>query len=100
MTVTPESRREQLRNAAAMCRRRRKHGLVRRSIDVPKAQLDALEVKGYLDPDLRRPSRRRGRGGRAVPHGCPGKSEIDSLHRDGRGCLGNGYAGGPWLKRE
>jgi hypothetical protein len=31
----------------------RKHGLVRRSIDVTKAQLDALEVKGYLDPDLR-----------------------------------------------
>ena len=53
MTVSPETRRKQLRNAAAMCRRRRKHGLVRRSIDVTKAQLDALEVKGYLDPDLR-----------------------------------------------
>jgi hypothetical protein len=36
-----------------MCRRRRKHGLVRRSIDVTKAQLDVLEVEGYLDPDLR-----------------------------------------------
>jgi len=53
MTVSPETRRKQLRNAAAMCRRRRKHGLVRRSIDVTKAQLDALEVKGYLDPHLR-----------------------------------------------
>jgi hypothetical protein len=53
MTVSPESRREQLRNAAAMCRRRRKHGLLRRSINLTKAQLDALEVKGYLDPDLR-----------------------------------------------
>ena len=53
MTVTAESRREQLRNAAAMWRRRRKHGLLRRSINVTKPQLDALEVKGYLDPDLR-----------------------------------------------
>ncbi len=53
MAVSPEARRKQVRTAVAMYRRRRKHGLVRRSIDVTKAQLDALEVKGYLDPDLR-----------------------------------------------
>jgi hypothetical protein len=34
-------------------RRRRRHGLHLRSIDVTDAQLDALEVRGYLDPDRR-----------------------------------------------
>ncbi|MGB8631020.1 MAG: hypothetical protein WCD69_16785 [Xanthobacteraceae bacterium] len=31
-------------------RYRRRHGIHRRSIDVTDAQLDALEVCGYLDP--------------------------------------------------
>jgi hypothetical protein len=34
-------------------RRRQSWGLHRRSIDVTDAQLDALEVRGYLDPDRR-----------------------------------------------
>jgi hypothetical protein len=34
-------------------RRRQSWGLHRRSIDVTDAQLDALEVLGYLDPDRR-----------------------------------------------
>ena len=34
-------------------RRRRISGVFRRPIDVTAAQLDALEEKGYLDPDLR-----------------------------------------------
>jgi hypothetical protein len=34
-------------------RRRQSWGLHRRLIDVTDAQLDALEVRGYLDPDRR-----------------------------------------------
>jgi hypothetical protein len=34
-------------------RRRQSWGLHRRSIDVTDAQLDALEERGYLDPDRR-----------------------------------------------
>jgi hypothetical protein len=34
-------------------RQRQGWGLHRRSIDVTDAQLDALEVRGYLDPDRR-----------------------------------------------
>ncbi|MFZ0236536.1 MAG: hypothetical protein WAL37_04085, partial [Xanthobacteraceae bacterium] len=34
-------------------RRRRQHGIYRRPIDVTDAQLDALEERGYLDPDRR-----------------------------------------------
>jgi len=34
-------------------RNRQSWGLHRRSIDVTDAQLDALEVRGYLDPDRR-----------------------------------------------
>jgi hypothetical protein len=34
-------------------RRRQSRGLHRRSIDVTDAQLDALEVRGYLNPDRR-----------------------------------------------
>jgi hypothetical protein len=34
-------------------RRRQSWGLHRRSIDITDAQLDALEVRGYLDPDRR-----------------------------------------------
>ena len=34
-------------------RRRRSRGFHRRSIDLTDAQPDALEVRGYLDPDRR-----------------------------------------------
>jgi len=34
-------------------RRRRATGLYRRAVDVTTAQLDALEERGYLDPDRR-----------------------------------------------
>jgi hypothetical protein len=34
-------------------RRRQSWGLHRRLVDVTDAQLDALEVRGYLDPDRR-----------------------------------------------
>jgi hypothetical protein len=34
-------------------RRRQSWGFHRRSIDVTDAQLDALEVRGYLNPDRR-----------------------------------------------
>jgi hypothetical protein len=34
-------------------RRRRACGVYRRTVDVTAAQLDALEVGGYLDPDRR-----------------------------------------------
>jgi hypothetical protein len=34
-------------------RRRQRRGIHRRSINVADAQLDALEVRGYLDPDRR-----------------------------------------------
>jgi hypothetical protein len=34
-------------------RKRRKHGLFWRPILVTKAQLDRLDERGYLDPDLR-----------------------------------------------
>ena len=34
-------------------RRRRASGLHRRPVDVTNAQLDALEQRGYLDPDRR-----------------------------------------------
>jgi hypothetical protein len=47
------TRREQVREAIAPHRKRRKHNLFWRPIMVTKAQLDQLEVRGYLDPDLR-----------------------------------------------
>jgi hypothetical protein len=47
------SRREQVCEATARHRRRRKHGLFWRPIMVTKDQLDQLEVRGYLDPDRR-----------------------------------------------
>jgi hypothetical protein len=47
------SRREQVRDAIVRHRNRRKHGLLWRPILVTKDQLDQLEVRGYLDPDLR-----------------------------------------------
>jgi hypothetical protein len=34
-------------------RKRRRHGICRRTIGVGEAELDALEKKGYLDPDRR-----------------------------------------------
>jgi hypothetical protein len=46
-------RREQVREAAARHRRRRKHALLWRPILVTKSQLDQLEERGYLDPDRR-----------------------------------------------
>jgi hypothetical protein len=47
------SRREQVREAIARHRKRRKRGVLWRPITVTKAQLDQLEARGYLDPDLR-----------------------------------------------
>jgi len=47
------SRREQVREAMVLYRRRRKRGLYFRSILATKDQLDQLEVRGYLDPDRR-----------------------------------------------
>jgi hypothetical protein len=47
------SRREQVCEAIARHRRRRKAGLFWRPIKITKDQLDQLEVRGYLDPDRR-----------------------------------------------
>jgi hypothetical protein len=47
------TRREQVREAIARHRKRRRHNLFWRPIMVTKAQLDQLEERGYLDPDLR-----------------------------------------------
>ena len=44
------SRREQVCEATARHRRRRKHGLLWRPIVVTKDQLDQLEKRGYLNP--------------------------------------------------
>jgi hypothetical protein len=46
-------RKEQVRQAVRRYRRRRRHGIYRRPIDVTNAQLDALQERGYLDPDRR-----------------------------------------------
>jgi hypothetical protein len=42
-----------MRQAVRRYRRRRQHGIYRRPIDVTDAQLDALQERGYLDPDRR-----------------------------------------------
>ena len=47
------NRREQIREATARHRKRRKRGFFLRPILVAKDQLDQLEERGYLDPDLR-----------------------------------------------
>jgi hypothetical protein len=47
------NRQAQVREATARHRKRRKHGQFLRPIMVTKIQLDQLEVRGYLDPDLR-----------------------------------------------
>ena len=47
------TRREQVHEAIVRHRKRRKRGLFWRPILVTKDQLDQLEVRGYLDPDLR-----------------------------------------------
>jgi hypothetical protein len=47
------TRREQVREAIVRHRKRRQRGLFLRPIIVTKDQLDQLEVRGYLDPDLR-----------------------------------------------
>jgi hypothetical protein len=46
-------RRQQVRQAAARHRKRRKNGLLWRPILVTKSQLDQLEQRGYLDPGRR-----------------------------------------------
>jgi len=51
MTVT-ETRSTSTARVKAF-RRRKSWGIHRRSIDVTDPQLDALEVRGYLDPDRR-----------------------------------------------
>jgi hypothetical protein len=48
-------RRQQVRQAAARHRKRRKNGLLWRPILVTKSQLDQLEERGYLDPGRRDP---------------------------------------------
>jgi hypothetical protein len=45
--------REQVREAAARHRKRRKRGCFWRPVMVTKSQLDQLQVRGYLNPDLR-----------------------------------------------
>src|SRR5437762_13916547 len=50
---TATIRREQVREAIARNRKRRKHGLLWRPILVTKSQLDQLEERGYLDPNRR-----------------------------------------------
>jgi hypothetical protein len=47
------NRRAQVHEAIVRHRKRRKRGLFWRPILVTKAQLDQLEVRGYLDPDQR-----------------------------------------------
>ena len=47
------NRREQVREAIARHRKRRKRGHFFRPIIVTKDQLNQLEVRGYLDPDRR-----------------------------------------------
>jgi hypothetical protein len=47
------TRREQVREATARHRGRRKHGLFWRPITVTKDQLDQVEKRGYLDPHRR-----------------------------------------------
>jgi hypothetical protein len=47
------TRREQVCEATARHRRRRKHGLFWRPITVTKDQLDELEKRGYLDRERR-----------------------------------------------
>jgi hypothetical protein len=44
------TRREQVREAIARHRKRRKRGFLWRPIVVTKAQLDQLEERGYLNP--------------------------------------------------
>jgi hypothetical protein len=47
------TRQEQLREATARYRKRRKRGLFWRPIKVTKDQLDQLEKQGYIAPDRR-----------------------------------------------
>ena len=46
-------RKEKVRQAVRRYRRRRQHGIYHRPIDITDAQLNALEERGYLDPDRR-----------------------------------------------
>jgi hypothetical protein len=51
--MSTEERRAKNRRRVKAYRKRRRHNLFWRPIMVTKDQLDQLEVRGYLDPDLR-----------------------------------------------
>jgi hypothetical protein len=53
MTVIDNERKGRVRQAVRRYRRRRQHGIYHRPIDITDAQFDALEQRGYLDPDRR-----------------------------------------------
>ncbi|MFZ0238557.1 MAG: hypothetical protein WAL37_14545 [Xanthobacteraceae bacterium] len=53
LVIDYSKRKEKVRQAVRRHRRRRQHGIYRRPIDITDAQLDALEERGYLDPDRR-----------------------------------------------
>jgi hypothetical protein len=53
MTVIDNERKGRVRQAVRRYRRRRQHGIYHRPIDITDAQLDALQERGYLDPDRR-----------------------------------------------
>ena len=53
MTVIDNERKGRVRQAVRRFRRRRQHGIYHRPIDITDAQLDALQERGYLDPDRR-----------------------------------------------
>ncbi len=54
MTVIDNERKGRVRQVrGARYRRRRQHGIYHRPIDITDAQLDALQERGYLDPDRR-----------------------------------------------
>jgi hypothetical protein len=53
MTAVIDHRRQQVREATARYRKRRKRGLRRVPIDITNTQVDALVARGYLDPSRR-----------------------------------------------
>jgi hypothetical protein len=53
MTAVIDHRRQQVREATARYRKRRKYGRRRVPIDVTDAELDNLVARGYLDPSRR-----------------------------------------------
>jgi len=50
MTVIDNERKGRVRQAVRRCRQ---HGIYYRPIDITDAQRDALQERGYLDPDRR-----------------------------------------------